>query len=117
MNFVDKVISFKVENKLTDEDCARKLCVDINFIKNIELESKKLTEEEKQRILKIIDSKQKNKRNIKILDLVFRFLAMVMVLTVLMLSINENIDTRALIILLSIGLFCTSVTMLPKIEK
>ena len=60
----------------------------------------------------------KNKKlAIKMLDLIFRFVAMVMALVTLLLCINENIDTKVLVVLLSIGLVCSSMTILPKIEK
>ena len=78
-----------------------------------------LTPEEIDRINIAIDQKKdsKNKRIIKFLDLIFRFVAMVMALVTLMLCINENIDVKALVVLLSIGLVCSSMTLLPKIDK
>lgn len=65
----------------------------------------------------IVEKKEKGKKLTKIMDLVFRFVAMVMALVTLLLCINEDIDTKALIVLLSIGLVCSSMTILPKIEK
>lgn len=117
MDFIKKVKTFKEENNLTDDDCARKLGVDIKIIKNLTTEAKTLEKAEKERIIALIDGKQKNKKISKILDLVFRFVAMVMALTVLLLCINENVDTRSLIVLLAIGLVCSSMTILPKIDK
>jgi len=40
-----------------------------------------------------------------------------MSLVTLLLSINENVDTKVLVVLLSIGLVCSTMTILPKIEK
>lgn len=117
MDFIDKVQTFKEENNLSDSDCANKLGVEEDFIKNLKTKGKSLDKAEKERILAIIDSKQKNKRISRIMDLVFRFVAMVMALTALLLCINENVDTRSLIVLLSIGLVCSSMTILPKIDK
>jgi hypothetical protein len=51
------------------------------------------------------------------MDLIFRFVAMVMALVTLLLCINENIDTKVLVVLISIGLVCNSMTILPKIDK
>ena len=81
--------------------------------------AKDLSSEEIDRINIAIDQKKdsKNKRIIKFLDLIFRFVAMVMSLVTLMLCINENIDVKALVVLLSIGLVCSSMTLLPKIDK
>lgn len=117
MDFINKVQTFKEENKYTDDECARKLNIDVEIIKNLSKEAKNLAESEKIRILAYIDSKQKNKKISKIMDLVFRFVAMVMALTALLLCINETVDTRSLIVLLAIGLVCSSMTILPKIDK
>ena len=67
--------------------------------------------------INVVEKKGKGKKLTKIMDLVFRFVAMVMALVTLLLCINENIDAKALIVLLSIGLVCSSMTILPKIEK
>lgn len=117
MDFIEKITAFKLENKLTNEECAKRLGMTIEDFENLKEAEKKLSEEEKNRILEVIKSRQKNKRYRIFLDLFFRFVAMVMSLTVLLLSINEKIDTRTLIVLLSIGLVCSSLTILPKIEK
>lgn len=117
MEFVNKIRNYQIEYKLTDEECAKKLGVDIEIIKNLDSNASKISKEEQTRILNLIASKQKNKKIINILDLVFRFVAMVMALTALLLSIKETVDTRSLIVLLSIGLVCSSMTILPKIEK
>lgn len=117
MDFINKVQTFKEDNNLTDSDCASKLGVDVEIIKNLKTEAKNLDSSEKQRILKIIESKQRNKKMSRVLDLIFRFVAMVMALTTLLLCINETVDTRSLILLLAIGLVCSSMTVLPKIDK
>jgi hypothetical protein len=59
----------------------------------------------------------KGRKIVKSMDLIFRFVAMVMALVTLLLCINENVDTKILAILLSIGLVCSSITMLPQIDK
>lgn len=117
MDFIEKITAFKLESKLTNEECAKRLGMAIEDFDNLKEAEKKLSEEEKNRILDVIKSRQKNKRRRIFLDLFFRFVAMVMSLTVLLLSINEKIDTRTLIVLLSIGIVCSSLTILPKIEK
>lgn len=117
MDFENKVKNYQISNKLTDAECAKKLGIDEEKFKNIGSKNSVFSEEEKSRILSIIESKQKSKKMITILDLIFRFVAMVMALTALLLSIKETVDTRSLIVLLSIGLVCSSMTLLPKIEK
>ena len=67
------------------------------------------------------EEKQKSKFNsrklVKLLDLIFRLVAMMMALSVLLLCINGNVETNTLIVLLSIGVVCSSLTILPRIEK
>ena len=113
----EKIIEFKNINKLNDNDCANKLGISIETLLKIE-SGENINKEEENRILKIINNeKPSGKRIIKILDLIFRFVAMVMALVTLLLCINENVDTKVLVVLLSIGLVCSSMTILPKIEK
>ena len=78
-----------------------------------------LTDKEEEYINKILEKANitSGKRVVRSMDLIFRFVAMVMALVTLLLCINENVDTKALIVLLSIGLVCSSMTILPKIEK
>lgn len=115
----DLIIKYKIKNNLSDTECAQKLGIsEEKLIKLHNGENVKFTDKETEKILTIVDSKkEKGKKLVKVLDLVFRFVAMVMALVTLLLCINENIDSKALIVLLSIGLVCTSMTILPKIEK
>ena len=115
-----EIIEYKNKNKLSVEECANNLGLSIDDIKKIEDgESVQLSETEYAQILDTIKKNNisKGKRVIKILDLIFRFVAMVMALVTLLLCINENVDTKVLIVLLSIGLVCSSMTILPKIDK
>ena len=115
-----KILEYKEKNKLSSEDCAKNLGLNVEDIEKLENEKKlSLSSSEQKRIIDIIDNKQvsKSKKIIRVLDLIFRFVAMVMALVTLILCINENVDTKVLVVLLSIGLVCSSMTILPKIEK
>ena len=122
MELGKKVLKYKSDNNLTDEQCAKKLKLSLTMLQKIENNDEKLeiSNDEAERILSLIEpttSKSKGKKFIKVLDLIFRFVAMVMALTTLLLCINENVSTKTLVVLLSIGLVCSTMTILPKIEK
>ena len=122
MELSKKVLKYKSDNNLTDEQCAKNLKISLTILKKIEnsAENLEISSEEMERLLGIIEpksTKSKGKKLIKVLDLVFRFVAMVMALTTLLLCINENVSTKTLVVLLSIGLVCSTMTILPKIEK
>ena len=115
-----EILEYKKNNNLTSEQCASKLDLTIEQLEKIDNnEEIELDEKEISRIQKIIDKSKISvgKRIIGFMDLIFRFVPMVMSLVVLLLCINENVDTKNLIVLLSIGLVCSAMTMLPKIEK
>ena len=122
MELSKKVLKYKNDNNLTDEQCAKKLKLSLTMLQKIENndETLKISNDEAERILSLVEpktSKSKGKKFIKILDLIFRFVAMVMALTTLLLCINENVSTKTLVVLLSIGFVCSTMTILPKIEK
>ena len=122
MELNKKILKYKSDNNLTDEQCAKNLKISLAMLKKFENNDENLdiSSEEKERLLNLIEpksTKSKGKKLIKVLDLVFRFVAMVMALTTLLLCINENISTKTLVVLLSIGLVCSTMTILPKIEK
>lgn len=122
MELSKKVLKYKNDNNLSDEQCAKDLKITLTRLKQIENsdESLELSNDEAERLVAIIESKSsksKGKRFIKILDLIFRFVAMVMALTTLLLCINENVSIKTLVVLLSIGFVCSTMTILPKIEK
>lgn len=114
------IIEYKTKLNLTTEQCAEKLQLDIEKIKKIENnEDVEITKEEETIINKELEKSKitNSRRVVRGMDLVFRFVAMVMALVTLLLCINENVDTKVLIVLLSVGLVCSSMTILPKIEK
>lgn len=119
--FKKKILEFQKNNNLSNEECSKMLGVSLDLINKINNDEQisELSREEKKRILTIIENKKSNngKKIVKILDLLFRFVAMVMALVTLLLCINENVETKTLVVLLSIGLVCSSMTILPKIEK
>lgn len=112
------IINFRDKKSLSVEDCAKYLSIDVDTLLAIENGTINLSEEEIEKINEIIKPKNRNSRRIiKILDLIFRFSAMVMGLVVLLLCINGYTETQTLIAMLSIGVVCSALTMLPKIEK
>ena len=117
----EKIKTYMAKNNFSSLKCAKNLGISDATLEKILNNSQdlELTSEEIDRINIAIDQKKdsKNKRIIKFLDLIFRFVAIVMALVTLMLCINENIDVKALVVLLSIGLVCSSMTLLPKIDK
>ncbi len=119
--FKKKILEFQKNNNLSNEECSKMLGISLDLINKINNDEQisELSREEKKRILTIIENKKSNsgKKIVKILDLLFRFVAMVMALVTLLLCINENVETKTLVVLLSIGLVCSSMTILPKIEK
>lgn len=110
---------YKDKNKVTDEECATLLGLNVEQIKNIENSSCELNETEQKRVLEILLSKNKStgKKIVKILELFFRFVAMIMPLVTLLLCINGYSNLKVLIALVSIGAVATSMIMLPRNEK
>ena len=113
----ENILEYMSKNNLTIDECAAKLGLTEEQVKLLEeKQNLNLTKDDESRINKII-GKITSKRVIRIMDLIFRFVAMVMALVTLLLCINENIDTKVLVVLISIGLVCNSMTILPKIDK
>ena len=104
-------------NKLTHEECAKNIGIDKKLLENIDSQPIDISNEEKQRILNIINPLPTGKKINRILDLIFRFGACIMALVTLLLCINGDVDYKILIVLLSIGLVCSTITGLPKIDK
>ena len=113
------LIIYKNKNKATDEDCAKLLGVSIKQVVAIEKSTLELEETEQKRILAILQSKNKStgKKIVKVLDLFFRFVSMIMPLVTLLLCINGYSNNKVLITLVSIGAIATSMIILPRNEK
>ena len=110
--------NYKNKKSISDEECAKELGLDIKILQDIENDNVELSQQEIERLHGIIEGKKKiSRRIIKILDLFFRFGTTIMALVVLLLCINGYEAPNTLIALLSIGLVCSSMTTLPKIEK
>lgn len=110
--------NYKNKKSLSDEECAKELGLDVKTLKGIENDQAELSQQEIDRLQGIMEGKKKTSRKIvKILDLFFRFGTTIMALVVLLLCINGYEATNTLIALLSLGLVCSSMTTLPKIEK
>lgn len=110
---------YKDKTKATNEECASLLNITTEQVIAIENNTAQFDEAEYKRILAILQSKTKTmgKRIVKILELIFRFVATVMPLVALLLCINGYSNNRVLIILLAIGVIASSITMLPRNEK
>lgn len=113
-----ELIDYREKNKLDTKACADFLHITEKELKAIEDGSLVLPGDEVTKLREKIRPKTKgSRRGVRILDLVFRFGATIMALTVLLLCINGYAETQTLIALLSIGVMCSAFTMLPKIEK
>ncbi len=110
---------YKDKTKASNEECATLLNITTEQVVEIENNTIKLDETEHKRILGILQSKTKSlgKKIVKILELVFRFVAMIMPLVALLLCINGYSNNRILILLLSIGVVASSMNMLPRNDK
>ena len=119
MKFGDKLKKYRESKQLSAIEIANKLNISEEDVISIENGTKELSKEEQESILDTLGIKFKftSKRVIKIMDLLFRCGAMIMALVTLLLCVYGNITPNTLIALLSIGLVCSSLTMLPKIEK
>ena len=118
MNSIEEEIKdYMKKNNLDNKTCAEKLGLEVEFLENIDNKPLNLTEDEKKKIQDIMSSKSTGKKVRRILDLIFRFGACIMALATLLLCINGTADYKVLTALLSIGLVCSSITGLPKIEK
>lgn len=113
-----ELIAYREKNGLDTKSCADLLHITVKKLESIEDGSATLSGDEMTKLREKIRPKEKRgKRGVRILDLIFRFGATIMALTVLLLCINGYTETQTLIALLSIGVICSAVTMLPKIEK
>ena len=111
--------SFQEKKTLSDEECAKELGITLETLRDIQNDKHTLSQEELERINSVIcDTRKKTSRRIiKILDLFFRLGTTIMALVVLLLCINGYEGYNTLIALLSIGVVCSSMTTLPRIEK
>jgi len=117
MKFIEKLKKYRENDKLSLSDLAEKLEMEVSELEDIENGNKILNDEEQNKILEKLDIKFTTKKILKMMDLIFRLSSMIMALVTLLLCIKGGIDTEVLVSLLSIGLVCSSLTMLPKIEK
>ena len=113
------LLLYKEKNKATDDDCAKLLGLTVKQIIAIEKSTADFDEAEQKRVLAILQSKNKStgKKIVKILDLLFRFISMIMPLVTLLLCINGYSNNKVMIALMSIGAVATSMIILPRNEK
>ncbi len=114
-DFIKTVLEYKEKNKLSSEECAEKLGITLEQMKEIEEGKTTIAEKQQEEIINKIDSNWKSVT--KVLDLIFKFGATIMAIVTLLLSVNDNIKPNTLIILLSLGLLFSSIQHLPKIDK
>ena len=116
--FEETIKQYREKNSLSISECAERLDISEDLLNDIENSKSNLSEMEQKQILEKINQKNKtSKRIIGLLDFIFRFGSTVMALVVLLLCINGYNEANTLIALLSVGVVCSSLTMLPKIEK
>ncbi|MBE5758153.1 MAG: helix-turn-helix transcriptional regulator [Clostridiales bacterium] len=115
----DKIKDFLESNKLTIEKFSEGVQLDVAVIQKIINDTYKPSEEELSKINNFISSYKSSfsRRSIKALELVFKFGACLMAIVTLLLCIMGNVKPETLIALLSIGLVCSTITSLPKIDK
>lgn len=113
------IIKYREKNSLNIDECAKVLGISEETLQAIENGTEyTLVDSDVARIKSLVEPKpSKGKRLIKALDLFFRFCAMVMSLVVVLLCINGYSDSNTMIALLAVGIACSSMTILPKIEK
>lgn len=116
-NINQEIINYRKKNNLSIKDCSKKLEISEDELILIEENKKDLTEEESKRILSIISDAKPKLSIRRLLDLIFRLGSAVMALVVMLLCINGFEDTNILVALLSVGVVCSSITILPKIDK
>lgn len=114
-DFVKTILEYKNKNKFSSEDCAKKLNISLDEMKEIEGGKTSLSEKFQREILDIIDKRVK--RPNRVLELIFKFGATIMALVTLLLGINGSVSPNTLIVMLSIGVLCLSIQNLPKIDK
>lgn len=117
--FGEKIKKYREDNNISLQECAEKLEITEENLIEIESGTIEITKAEKKRITSVLGLKEgfNGKKAVKFLDLFFRFGSAVMALVTLLLCINGNVEEKILIVLLSIGVVCSSLTILPKIEK
>ena len=116
---IEKIKTYKDKYLLTDEKCAESLDVTVDILQKIEKNTVKLEKTEIERLNTILDAKLKSKakKAVKILDLIFRLVSTIMPLVVMLLCINGYSHVEDMVLLLAIGVACSSITILPRIEK
>lgn len=114
IKIIEKV---KLKKNLTDTDIAQIL--NISEDKVVEILSGKVVidDGEVDGYIDLLKQQLKCRKFTKVLDLIFRFSSTVLALVVLLLAINGYSNTSAMIALLAVGLACTTITNLPKIDK
>jgi len=115
----DLLLVYKEKNNANNYDCAKLLKLSVEQIDQIEAGTLSLDETQLKKYLEILQYKlkPKSKKVLKILELFFRFIAMIMPLVCLLLCISNYTNYKILIVLLSIGVIATSTIMLPRNDK
>lgn len=114
-DFVKKILEYKEENKYSSEACAKKIGISIDEMKEIEGGKSSIDPQIQVEIMEMMD--RRKRRPTRILELIFKFGATIMALTVLLLAIDGKTKPTTMFVLLSIGLLCLSIQNLPKIDK
>jgi hypothetical protein len=118
MSINDKIKIYLDKNNKDIKDLSKETKLDEDKLKNI-INGEYIPSSDELKIIdKVVSEKMSSgKKAVKIVELILRFGACIMALVTLLLCINGNVKTETLIALLSIGLVCSSIISLPKIEK
>lgn len=114
-DFIKTVLEYKEKNKLSSKECAEKLGITLEQMAEIEEGKTTIDEKQQESIIDKIDNGWKSVT--KVLDLLFKFGSVILAIVTLLLSVNDNIKSNTLIILLSLGLLFSAIQHLPKIDK
>ena len=114
-DFIKTVLEYKEKNKLSSKECAEKLGITLEQMAEIEEGKTTIDEKQQEAIIDKIDNGWKSVT--KVLDLLFKFGSVILAIVTLLLSVNDNIKSNTLIILLSLGLLFSAIQHLPKIDK
>lgn len=110
---------YKEKNSISDDDLAKHLSVSKDVLNDIELGKSDINDSEIARLKSLLQNKpEKTKSQVsRMLDLIFRLVATIMPLVVIILSIYKFGSLSTLISLLAVGVACLSMTTLPKKDR
>lgn len=118
-NLSDNIKQYLTKNKITLDDFAKDVKIDKEKLDKLLLGEYSPSEEEITIINKQLSTEKlsKGKKIVKAIELILKFGACIMALVTLLLCIMGNVEVEILIALLSVGVVCETIPLLPKIDK